>query len=221
MNGMPPGHLLGQIPQVRQTYNVIGNMNEKQVAITETTFGGRPELCRPNGILDYGSLIYITLQRAASAREAIEIMTSLVEEYGYYSEGESFSIADPNEVWIMELIGKGEKEKGAVWVARRVPDGYICAHANQARHHDLPVGRPAELPVQPGCDLLCPEDGIFLGRRCRFRLLGGLLPAGLHPTAFLRGARVEHLPTLLRRFRRPVPALRDGRCDGRTDAAVD
>jgi dipeptidase len=127
------GKYLGKIKQVEKTYNVIGNMNEFQLVIGETTFGGREELKNNKGILDYGSLIYITLQRAKNAREAIKIMTELVEEYGYYSEGESFSIADPNEAWILEMIGKGEGVKGAVWVAQRIPDGYISAHANQAR----------------------------------------------------------------------------------------
>ncbi|MBO7230924.1 MAG: C69 family dipeptidase [Bacteroidaceae bacterium] len=127
------GVLLGKIPEARVTYNVVGNINEHQVAIAETTFGGRPELVDTTGIIDYGSLMYIALQRSRTAREAIDVMTSLVEEYGYYSSGESFSIADPNEVWVMELIGKGGKEKGAVWVAVRIPDDCISAHANQAR----------------------------------------------------------------------------------------
>ncbi len=127
------GKFLGKIKQVRHTYAVVGNMNEWQVSIGETTFGGRKECRDPNGIIDYGSLMYLALQRAKTAREAIKVMTDLVAEYGYYSSGESFSIADPNEVWIMEMLGKGGKEKGAVWVARRIPDGYIAAHANQAR----------------------------------------------------------------------------------------
>lgn len=134
------GKFLGKIPQVGHTYNVIGNMNEHQLAIGETTYGGRSELHHQTGaIIDYGSLIYLTLQRAKSAREAIVVMTTLVEKYGYYSEGESFSISDPEEVWIMEMIGKGEGEKGAVWVARMVPDGYVCAHANQARITTFPL----------------------------------------------------------------------------------
>jgi dipeptidase len=127
------GDFLGRIAQVERTYKVIGNMNEYQVAIGETTFTGRSELGTPNGIMDYGSLKYIALQRATTAREAIQVITSLVEEYGYASTGESFSIADKNEAWILELIGKGEYEKGAVWVAARVPEGYIASHANQAR----------------------------------------------------------------------------------------
>ncbi len=134
------GKFLGQIPQVSHTYNVVGNMNEHQLAIGETTYGGRSELHhQPGAIIDYGSLIYLTLQRAKNAREAIAVMTGLVEKYGYYSEGESFSISDPDEVWIMEMIGKGEGEKGAVWVARMVPDGYVCAHANQARITTFPL----------------------------------------------------------------------------------
>jgi len=128
------GKLLGEIPQASETYNVIGNMNEHQVSIGETTYGGRSELHHQDGaIMDYGSMIYLALQRSKNAREAIKLMTDLVAKYGYYSEGESFSIADKNEVWIMELIGKGQGEKGAVWVAVRIPDGYISGHANQAR----------------------------------------------------------------------------------------
>ena len=128
------GKFLGRIPQVAHTYSVVGNINEHQVAIGETTFGGRKELStQENAIMDYGSLIYVALQRAKTAREAINVMTTLVEDYGYASSGESFSISDRDEVWILEMIGKGEGEKGAVWVALRIPDGYISGHANQAR----------------------------------------------------------------------------------------
>lgn len=127
------GDYLGCIPEARRTYNVLGNINEYQVAIAETTFGGREELVDTTGLIDYGNLIYIALQRSKTAREAIDVMTSLVQEYGYYSSGESFSIADKNEAWILEMIGKGGKEKGAVWVAIRIPDDCISAHANQAR----------------------------------------------------------------------------------------
>ena len=126
------GKPLCVIPQVAHTYNVVGNMNEHQLTIGETTWGGRAELETGEGI-DYGSLIYIALERCKTAREAIKCMTDLVAEYGYASSGETFSIADPNEVWMMELIGKGKVEKGAVWVATRVPDDCIAAHANQAR----------------------------------------------------------------------------------------
>jgi len=134
------GKYLGEIKQALKTYNVVGNMNENQVAIGETTYGGRSELGKqPGAIMDYGSLIYVTLQRAESARDAIKIMTSLVAEYGYYSSGESFSISDEDEVWILELIGKGEGHKGAIWVARMIPDGYVSGHANQARVTTFPL----------------------------------------------------------------------------------
>ncbi len=134
------GKYLGKIKQAEETYSVVGNMNEHQVAIGETTYGGRKELGSQEGaIMDYGSLMFIGLQRSKSAREAIKVITGLIEEYGYYSSGESFSISDANEVWIYEMIGKGEGEKGAVWVARRVPDGYVCGHANQARITTFPL----------------------------------------------------------------------------------
>ena len=150
VNEWDTGRFLGQIPQIGRTYQTVGNMNEHQVIITETTYGGRPELYDPDGIMDYGSLIYITLQRARTAREAIEIIVDLANEYGYASSGESFSIADKDEVWIMELIGKGSKldkkgrnvNKGIVWVAARVPDGYICAHANQSRIANIDFNDP-------------------------------------------------------------------------------
>ena len=128
---------LGEIPEAAETYNVIGNTNEWQVTVGETTFGGREEMADSTGIIDYGSLIYIALQRSKTAREAITVMTSLVEKYGYYSEGETFTICDPNEAWIMEMMGCGpdrsvSKER-VVWVAMRVPDDMICGHANQSR----------------------------------------------------------------------------------------
>ena len=158
------GKYLGQIPQPSHTYSVIGNMNEFQVAIGETTFGGRSELYTQSGaIMDYGSLIYVALQRAKTAREAIEVMTSLVEEYGYYSEGESFSIADPDEVWILELIGKGEGEKGAVWVAERVPDGYISGHANQARITTFPLNDPKNCMYSKDVISFAREKGWYNG----------------------------------------------------------
>lgn len=123
----------GQIPEARQTYNVVGNINEFQVTIAETTFGGRPEMVDSTGIIDYGSLMYIGLQRSRSAREAIKVMTSLAEEYGYNSEGETFTICDPDEAWIMEMMGCGPGSKSVVWVAVRIPDNAVCAHANQSR----------------------------------------------------------------------------------------
>ncbi len=140
------GKFLGQIKQANHTYRVVGNMNEHQVSIGETTYGGREELAvkDTNAIIDYGSLMYITLQRAKSAREAIKVMTTLVDKYGYYSTGESFSISDPNEVWILEIIGKGPEDKGAVWVARQIPDGYVSGHANQARIRTFPLANKKE-----------------------------------------------------------------------------
>ena len=124
---------LGEIPQAERTYTVVGQMNENQVSIAETTFGGRSELWKTEGLIDYGSLIYMALERSTSARDAIGIMTSLVDTYGYCSEGESFSVCDKNEAWILEMIGKGAGEKGAVWVAVRIPDDCVSAHANQSR----------------------------------------------------------------------------------------
>ncbi|MBP5572967.1 MAG: C69 family dipeptidase, partial [Bacteroidales bacterium] len=133
------GAYLGQIPEVAHTYNVVGNMNEWQVAIGETTYGGIEALYNGQGVIDYGSLMYIALQRSKTGREAIWWMTKLVTDYGYVSEGESFSICDTEEVWIMEMIGKGPQNKGAVWVARRIPDGYVSGHANQARITTFPL----------------------------------------------------------------------------------
>ena len=123
----------GKIPEAPETYNVIGNINEYQVTIGETTYGGRDEMVDPTGLLDYGSLIYIALQRSKTAREAIKVMTTLVQTYGYCSGGETFTICDPNEAWIMEMQGKGPGSKSVVWVALRIPDDAICAHANQSR----------------------------------------------------------------------------------------
>jgi len=133
------GKYMGKISQVAHTYSVVGNMNEHQLAIGETTYGGIENLVDTTGIIDYGSLIYLTLKRAKNAREAINVISDLVSEYGYASSGESFSIADPNEAWIFEIIGKGPDNKGAVWVARRIPDGYISGHANQARIQTFPL----------------------------------------------------------------------------------
>ena len=141
------GAYLGQIPEVAHTYNVVGNMNEWQVAIGETTYGGIEALYNGQGIIDYGSLMYIALQRSKTAREAIWWMTKLATEYGYVSEGESFSICDTEEVWIMEMIGKGPQNKGAVWVARRIPDGYVSGHANQARITTFPLAKKCKTSI--------------------------------------------------------------------------
>ena len=155
---------LGQIPQVEQTYSVVGNMNEHQVAITESTFGGRPELVDTTGIMDYGSLIYVTLQRSKTAREAIRIMTDLVKDYGYYSSGETFSIADKNEAWVMEMIGKGPGNKGAVWGAIRIPDECISAHANQSRIQQIPFDDKENCIYSPDVVSFAREKGYFSGR---------------------------------------------------------
>lgn len=158
------GKYLGEIAQASQTYNVVGNMNEYQVTIGETTFGGREELADPDGIIDYGSLIYIALQRAKTAREAIKIMTDLVAEYGYYSGGESFSIADPNEIWVLEMIGKGKGNKGAVWVAVRIPDDCISAHANQSRIHQFPLKDPKNCLYSKDVISFAREKGYYTGK---------------------------------------------------------
>lgn len=157
------GRYLGEIPEVAHTYATIGNMNEHGLAISESTWGGREELVDTTGIVDYGSLIYITLQRAKTAREAIKVMTDLVRDYGYYSSGESFSIADGKEAWIMEMIGKGGKSKGAVWVARRIPDGMISGHANHARIHTFPL-KDKETLYSPDVIDFARSQGYFDGK---------------------------------------------------------
>lgn len=162
------GKFLGSISQALVTYNVVGNINEHQVAIGETTFGGRPELKNSKGIIDYGSLMYIALQRSKTAREAIKIMTTLVAEYGYYSSGESFSIADPNEAWILEMIGKGEDNKGAVWVAMKIPDGYVSGHANQARITQFPLNDPENCLYSPDVISFARQKGYFNGKDSDF-----------------------------------------------------
>lgn len=176
------GKHLGKIKQAAHTYLVIGNMNEHQVALGETTYGGKPELVDTTGIVDYGSLMYLTLQRSKTAREAIKIMGELVATYGYYSSGESFSISDPNEVWIMEMIGKGSPvsvkdkkgrvrttyNKGAVWVAMRVPDGYISGHANQARITTFPLNDPENCLYSPDVISFARERGYYSGEDKNF-----------------------------------------------------
>lgn len=157
------GKFLGRIPEAPVTYTRVGNINEHQVAIGETTFGGRRELGDPTGIVDYGSLIYIALERSKTAREAIQVMTQLVEEFGYASSGESFSIADTNEVWMLEMIGKGKGQKGAVWVAVRIPDGTIAAHANQARIRQFTHLKADEVMYSKDVISFAREKGWFKG----------------------------------------------------------
>ena len=170
------GKYLGQIKEAKQTYNVIGNMNEFQVTIGETTFGGRPELVDTTGVMDYGSLIYVALQRSRTAKEAIKVMTDLVKEYGYYSSGESFSIADPNEVWIMEMIGKGPGMKGAVWVAVRIPDDCIAAHANQSRIHKFNMNDKENCLYSPDVISFAREKGYFNGANKDFSFADAYCP---------------------------------------------
>lgn len=158
------GKTLGRIPQAAVTYQVVGNVNEHQVAIGETTFGGRKELAKPTGILDYGSLMWIGLERSKTAREAIDVITKLVDEFGYASTGESISIADPNEAWVLEIIGKGEKQKGAVWVAVKVPDGMISAHANQPRIREFPRNDPKNVLFSKDVVSFAREKGWFTGK---------------------------------------------------------
>ena len=159
---------LGEIPQVGRTFQTVGNMNEYQLIIGETTYGGREELVDPKGVMDYGSLIYVTLQRAKTAREAIETIVALANEFGYPSEGESFSIADTEEAWVMDLIGKGPDEKGIVWVARRIPDGYICAHANQSRITRFPLNDPENCLYAPDVITFARKKGYFSGEDAEF-----------------------------------------------------
>ena len=168
------GTFLGTIDQIPHTYQTVGNMNQYQLTITETTFGGRSGLENEGGI-DYGSLIYITLQRARTAREAIAVMDALTQQYGYVSEGESFSIADANEAWIMEMVGKGD-QKGTVWVARRIPDGYICAHANQARIHTFPQNDPENCLYSKDVISFARSKGFFSGNDRDFSFCDAYCP---------------------------------------------
>ena len=163
--------ILGQIPQVEHVYSVIGNMNEHQLVIAETTYGGR-EFIDSTAIMDYGSLIYLALQRCKTAREAINLIDNLMQTYGYASEGESFTLCDPEEIWIMELIGKNPKydsngsnlNRGAVWVAKRIPDGYISGHANQARITTIDFDDPENCLYSADVITHAREEGLFSGR---------------------------------------------------------
>lgn len=170
------GKYLGKIKQVGHTYSVVGNINEHQLAIGETTYTGREELQDTTAILDYGNLMFLALQRAKTARVAIKIMDELINEYGYYSTGESFSIADTEEVWIMELIGKGPGNKGAVWVARRVPDGYICGHANQARITTFPLDDPENCLYSKDVISFAKEKGYYKGEDKDFSFADAYAP---------------------------------------------
>ena len=190
---------LGKITQVSHTHSVVGNINEYQVSIGETTYGGRHELVDTTGMIDYGSMMDIALQRAKSAREAIQVMGDLVREYGYFSEGESFSIADPNEVWIMEMVGKGTRmvsvkkgrsmvqinaNKGAAWVARRIPDGYICGHANHARITTFPLNDPENCIYSPDVISFAREQGYFSGKDEDFSFTDAYAPIDFEAARF-------------------------------------
>jgi dipeptidase len=196
------GKHLGKIRQVEQTYSVVGNMNEHQVSIGETTYGGREELVDDStAVLDYGTLMYTALQRGRTAREAIQVMTDLVKEYGYYSEGESFSIADPNEVWICDMIGKGRGNRGAVWVARRVPDGYICAHANHPRIRRFPLNDRENCLYAEDVIAFARKRGYFKGNDAEFSFADAYAPADFGALRFCE-ARVWSV------FRNAAPSLK-------------
>ena len=168
---------LGEIPEAEETYTVVGLMNEHQLTIHETTYGGREELCDTlTGLFDYGSLMYVTLQRAKTARQAIAVMTKLVEDYGYGSEGESFTIADPNEVWIMDMIGKGPGCKGAVWVAVRIPDDCISGHANQSRIRQFPLKDKDNCIYSKDVISFAREKGFFTGEDADFSFADAYAP---------------------------------------------
>ncbi len=185
VNEWDTGRYLGLIEQLPVTYSTVGNMNEHSLIITETTYGGRHELFDEKGIMDYGSLIYIALQRAKSAREAISVIAELANKYGYASSGESFSIADKNEAWIMELIGKGSKlddkgnnlRKGIVWVARRIPDGYVSGHANQARITTFPLNDKENCLYSEDVISFAREMGYFNGKDEEFSFCDAYAPA--------------------------------------------
>lgn len=197
------GKFLGRIPEVPVTYAVVGNMNEHQVSIGESTFEGRKELEGPAGIIDYGSLMAIALERAKTAREAIQVMTRLVAEHGYASTGESFSIADPKEVWLLEMIGKGAGQKGAVWVARRLPEGFISAHANQARIRQFPLNDPENTLYSPDVISFAREKGWYSGADKDFSFADTYHPLDFEGQRFAE-ARVWSI------FRRAAPSLKLG-----------
>lgn len=197
------GKFLGRIQEPAATYSVVGNMNEHQLTISESTFTGRKELAGPSGLIDYGSLIYTTLERAKTAREALQVMTALVAEYGYSSTGESFSIADPKEAWILEMIGKGEGQKGAVWVARRLPEGYLSAHANQARIRQFPLNDPENTLYSKDVISFAREKGWFTGADKDFSFADTYNPLDFSGIRFAE-ARVWSI------FLRAAPSLKLG-----------
>jgi len=195
------GKFLGRIQEAPVTYSRVGNMNEFQVVIGETTFGGRQELQAPAGIVDYGSLMYIALERSKTAREAIQVMGDLVARYGYASEGESISVGDPNEAWIFEIIGKGKGQKGAVWVAVKVPDGTISAHANHARISRFPLNDPKNCVYSKDVISFARDKGYFKGEDKDFSFTDVYAPADFGALRFCE-ARVWSV------FNRAAPSLK-------------
>ena len=207
----------GEIPEVEVTYNRIGNMNEHGVTIGESTWACRPEL-EGSGMIDYGSLIYIALERAKTAREAIDVMTGLVNKYGYASEGESFSIADPNEVWIMEMVGKGKTDPGAVWVARRIPDNAISGHANHSRIHNFPLNDKENTLYSKDVIKFARNQGYFTGKDKEFDFsrayavydMGALRGCDARVWSYFnrfatKGVMDEYLPWILEGKGEPMP----------------
>ncbi len=195
------GKFLGRIPEAPVTYAVVGNMNEHQLAIGETTFTNRKELEGAKGVTDYGSLMYIALQRCKTAREAILLMGALANEHGYPSDGESFSVADPNEVWIFEIVSKGPDELGAVWVALKVPDGYICGHANQSRIRRFPLNDPANCLYSADVIAFARGKGWFSGKDSEFSFADTYAPADFGGKRFCE-SRVWAM------FNRAAPSLK-------------
>lgn len=197
------GRHIGEIPEAPRTWRVVGNINEHQLSIGETTFGGRKELVNPKGLIDYGSLMYIALQRAASAREAVRVMVSLANRHGYCSSGESFTIADPREVWVLEMTGRGPGETGILWVARRIPDGMVSAHANYARIGQFPLKDPENCLYAEDLIAFCRKKGYFEGQDREFNFRRAVAPLDFGALRFCE-ARVWRFFNLVRSSR-PFP----------------
>ena len=172
------GSYLGEIPEASHTYRVVGNTNEFQLTIAETTFGGMSFGKQASAVMDYGTHIWVALQRARNATEAISVIAHNLETFGWASEGESFSIADPNEVWLMEIVGKGANETGAVWVARKIPDGAVTGHANQARIRTFPQDDPATCRFSPDLIPFARKHGLFSGADVDFSFSDTFDPVG-------------------------------------------
>ncbi|MBM4396775.1 MAG: C69 family dipeptidase [Deltaproteobacteria bacterium] len=202
------GRHLGRIPQAARTYAVVGNMNEHQVSIGETTFGGRKELLDAEGTVDYGSLMYLALQRSRTAREAVDTIGALAEAHGYASEGETFSIADPREAWLMEMVGKGPKGKGAVWVALRVPDGHVTAHANASRIRKFPLRDPKICVYSKDVIGFAREKKWFDGKDEDFSFADAYNPASFGAQRFCEARVWAFYRRVSAAFRDPTPYVR-------------